>query len=196
MSNIPPFEKLDKRVQRSLDLLYQSFVELLKEKHYTYIKIQEITKAAKINRATFYNHFENMTDFIIFCTREGFRREVIHRFQNDEYHFNEKNIYVLIQGVLTFMSTEYTKWHYQWDENIFEKALRIELYNFLSDHIDPDNEQLNQPVFGNTTALLISASIVGLGMVWCSNGCIEQNHILALRITNFIFSGFQEPKKK
>ncbi len=192
MSNIPPYEELDSRVQRTLDLLYQAFVDLLKEKHYSYIKIQEITKAAKINRATFYNHFENKVEFIIYCSREGFRRDVILKLKYDEIEYSEKFLCTLIQSILTFMSTEYSKWHYQWDEILFEKATRIELYYFLSEHVFSHESRKGQTNFGNTNALLLSSAIVGLGMVWCSTGCIEPVAELSSKISDVFCSGLQD----
>ena len=192
MSNIPPYEKLDPRVQKTIDLLYQAFVELLKTKHYKYIKILDLTKAARVNRATFYNHFENMADFIIFCTREGFRREIVLKFPVIDYPCNKNNFNFLVYSVLCFMSSEFSKWHYRWDEILFEKAIRIEFYHYLSDWFDhPDMDQV-QSQFWDTSALLVSSSIIGLGMVWCSNGCIEPAAELSHRITKILSSGLPE----
>lgn len=183
MSNIPPYKELDPRVQKTIDLLYQALIELLQEKHYKYIKVQDITKTAKINRATFYNHFENITDFILFCTREGFRREVALKFPVNNFDYNKDNFNLLVHRVLEFMSNEFYKWNYRWDEILFVKGLQIEFYHYLSEWIDYPDKYIDQPLFGDTYALLVSSSVIGLGMVWCDNGCIEPVNELSNRIT-------------
>lgn len=183
---------LDLRVQKTYDLLYEAFVKLLKEKHYKFIKVQELTKAARVNRATFYNHFENLSDFIIFCSREGFRRGVIQRFQRDDFPYNKNNLFLLIQSILTFISTEYSLWHYRWDEILFEKALREELYHFLSDWLVDAEKNKGQCFYRNIPALALSSSITGLAMVWCSNDCTETINELSTKITEIFYSGLQD----
>ncbi|HEY4384329.1 MAG TPA: TetR family transcriptional regulator, partial [Ktedonobacteraceae bacterium] len=50
----------DPRVQRTHQLLLQAFMALLEERHNIHsISVQEITKLAKVNRTTFYAHFED-----------------------------------------------------------------------------------------------------------------------------------------
>jgi hypothetical protein len=50
-------EKLDPRVKRTRSLILQAFGELLTEKGFEAISVQDITDKAEINRATFYKHF-------------------------------------------------------------------------------------------------------------------------------------------
>ena len=189
MTNIPPYHTLDPRVQRTFDLLYIAFTDLLKERHYQYIKVQEITKAARINRATFYNHFENKDEFIIFCAREGFRQGAVAHFSNIKLEYCKESLFKIVSWVLEFMSGEFSKWHYQWDEILFEKATRIELYYFLSEWIKHPDQSDAQIASRDTCAMLVSSSIVGLGMVWCSNGCVEPKDELSVRITDIYASG-------
>ena len=49
----------DPRVTRTRELIEQSFYELLMEKSLHTLTIGEIAKRARINRATFYAHFED-----------------------------------------------------------------------------------------------------------------------------------------
>src|SRR5215208_6675732 len=50
-------EKLDPRVKRTRGLILQSFMEILPEKGFQAVSVQDITDKAGINRATFYAHF-------------------------------------------------------------------------------------------------------------------------------------------
>ena len=56
MSNSPP-KMLDPRVRRTRQLLHDALDRLLETKDFEAISIQEITDAATLNRATFYDHY-------------------------------------------------------------------------------------------------------------------------------------------
>lgn len=50
---------LDRRIQKTLQLLQNALVDLIAEKDYNAITIQEILDRANVGRSTFYAHFEN-----------------------------------------------------------------------------------------------------------------------------------------
>lgn len=189
MSNIPPYSTLDLRIQKTIDQLFFAFKMLLQEKHYSKITIKDLTDAARVNRATFYNHFDNYSEFIIFCTREGFRRDLNTRFQLETLDYNTENLRSLVDFILWFILDTYEKWNYQWDEILFEKATRIELYYFLSNWINHSEKKESESVFGDTPALALSSAITGVGMVWCHNGCTEQKDVLVDRIIELFTNG-------
>lgn len=56
--------KEDLRISRTKRLLYEAFVQLLKEKPFYKISIHALADCAQINRVTFYLHYQNMNDFI------------------------------------------------------------------------------------------------------------------------------------
>src|SRR5579884_3851312 len=53
----PRGENLDPRVRRTHLLLRQALEKLLREKDFDTISVQDITEAATLNRATFYDHY-------------------------------------------------------------------------------------------------------------------------------------------
>ncbi|HET9905384.1 MAG TPA: TetR family transcriptional regulator, partial [Anaerolineales bacterium] len=57
LSNPKEQEKLDPRFKRTRNLILKSFGELLAEKNFENISVQDVTDKAEINRATFYKHF-------------------------------------------------------------------------------------------------------------------------------------------
>src|ERR1700738_4216470 len=52
-------ERLDPRLRRTRQLLQDALRNLLKQKEFDKISVQDITEAATVNRATFYAHFED-----------------------------------------------------------------------------------------------------------------------------------------
>ncbi|WP_019639670.1 TetR/AcrR family transcriptional regulator [Paenibacillus fonticola] len=55
----------DKRSIRSKEQLKEALFELLYEKEWRQITIQHLTKKAKLNRSTFYQHYENKYDLLV-----------------------------------------------------------------------------------------------------------------------------------
>src|SRR5258708_32546693 len=52
-------EIYDPRIRRTRDLLQQALGKLLKKKEFEEISVQDITEAATLNRATFYDHYND-----------------------------------------------------------------------------------------------------------------------------------------
>ena len=50
-------KKIDKRVTKTKNNIYNSLIELLQEKQIGEIRVSEICKNASINRTRFYAHF-------------------------------------------------------------------------------------------------------------------------------------------
>ena len=57
--------KMDRRVQRTLQSLRTALFELIKEKNYDEISIEEITERANVGRATFYLHYKDKEDLLL-----------------------------------------------------------------------------------------------------------------------------------
>lgn len=57
--------KLDRRVQRTQQLLREALVSLIQEKGYEALSVQEIIDRANVGRATFYSHFDNKEDLLV-----------------------------------------------------------------------------------------------------------------------------------
>ena len=71
--------KEDARVKKTKAKLFASFEELLSEKPFEDITINEVCIKADVRRATFYKHFTDKSDFILFLikdVRERFEEEV------------------------------------------------------------------------------------------------------------------------
>jgi AcrR family transcriptional regulator len=65
-------KKLDPRIKRTRKLLTQAFVDLMHEKGFQSITVQDIADRAEVNRATFYAHYEDKYDLLDSYTREKF----------------------------------------------------------------------------------------------------------------------------
>ena len=57
--------KTDRRIQRTRQSLRTALLELIKEKGYDAISIEEITERANVGRATFYLHYKDREDLLL-----------------------------------------------------------------------------------------------------------------------------------
>src|SRR5690348_9052717 len=65
-----PPKNVDRRVQRTRQLLRQAFVEVAQEKGLTAVSVQDITERANIHRGTFYTHYEDKYALVYSLIRE------------------------------------------------------------------------------------------------------------------------------
>ena len=73
---LPNEEKLDPRFKRTRKLILQAFGDLLAEKNFESISVQDVTDKAEINRATFYKHFVDKYALLDYAITELFRKEI------------------------------------------------------------------------------------------------------------------------
>src|SRR4030095_3323460 len=56
---------LDRRIQRTRDLLHQALISLMIEKGYEVITVQDIIDRANVGRSTFYAHYVGKQDLLL-----------------------------------------------------------------------------------------------------------------------------------
>src|SRR5215510_13478896 len=59
--------KTDRRVQRTRELLQKALIELIGERGYDAITIQDIVDRANIGRTTFYLHYNSKDELFVSC---------------------------------------------------------------------------------------------------------------------------------
>jgi len=58
-------DRVDRRVQRTRDVLHQALISLMIEKGYEVISVQDIIDRANVGRSTFYTHYVGKQDLLI-----------------------------------------------------------------------------------------------------------------------------------
>lgn len=71
--------KTDPRVKRTRQLLQQAMIELLQEKSFESVTVQEIAARAEVNRATFYAHYVDKNALVYAMVREMFAEKLDER---------------------------------------------------------------------------------------------------------------------
>ncbi|MFB7816400.1 TetR/AcrR family transcriptional regulator C-terminal domain-containing protein [Paenibacillus chitinolyticus] len=78
-------EKIDRRKARTRQLLYEAFIELLKEKNSDAITVTDVSSRAGVNRGTFYLHYRDMPDML-----QQLQDEVFQSIKNHAKQFNHQ----------------------------------------------------------------------------------------------------------
>jgi AcrR family transcriptional regulator len=60
---------MDRRVEKSKNAIMEALIELMKEKDFDKITVNEIAELANVNRGTIYLHFEDKFDLLNYCIK-------------------------------------------------------------------------------------------------------------------------------
>jgi AcrR family transcriptional regulator len=79
-----PSENIDPRIRRTRQMLYQALNELLAEKSFEAISVQDIAERSTVNRATFYDHFADKFALLEQMIEERVRAHFVDRMAGAE----------------------------------------------------------------------------------------------------------------
>ena len=133
MLSNPKEEKLDPRVKRTRNLILDAFFDLLAEKNFESISVQDVTAKAQINRATFYAHFQDKYALLDYSINQLFMQEIEKRTLN-ACHYSSDNLRHLILAVCEFLSrlhSDCAQPHQQF-ESLVETTIKKQIFDLLS----------------------------------------------------------------
>lgn len=156
-------EKLDPRVRRTRGLILQAFMELLPEKGFQAVSVQDIAERAGINRATFYAHFPDKYVLLDQSIQQAFRQEVEKRML-DACHYSDENLKSLIITVCEFVSNANS--HCAPSQPQFESLVEAQVKNQLQGLLEVWLEKEESDIDSKTAATAASWAIYGLVLQW------------------------------
>jgi AcrR family transcriptional regulator len=123
---------IDPRIKRTRQLLQHAFTELMQEKGFSEISIQDIAERATVNRATFYAHFENKYQLLDCLIREQIR-QIFASHLSQMSRWEERTLRIVIRMVLEYIQE--TQNHYcssvKTLNPMIERAVQEELFDLL-----------------------------------------------------------------
>jgi AcrR family transcriptional regulator len=159
-------------VKRTRKLLLDAFVELLAEKGFHALSVQDIAERATVNRATFYAHFEDKYALVESFIREGFQQMLANRL-SAAAPFTLDNFHLLIRTVFEYLAQVHDSQcsgrstDKQEIGPLFEATVQSELHRFLLNWLKqtpPPESQCRAAV--DTAAVAMSWAIFGAGLQW------------------------------
>ena len=155
----------DLRVRRTHQQLQRAFIELLREKGFAAMKVQDIAEHAMVNRGTFYAHFADKYALLDAVVREQFQQALASKLPPNSC-WETQTLHVLIETVLDFFRTFHN--HCQPVETInplFERSVQEELVALLTTWLKQGSaKRWRVPV--ETVALVVSWTIFGTAIKW------------------------------
>ena len=156
-------KKLDPRVKRTRSLLEEAFKDVLREKGFQAVTVQDITERAGVNRATVYAHFQDKYGLRDYSIRQGFLPEIDKRMLN-ACHFSMDTLRNLIVAVCEYIGgiNSHCKPPQTQFESLVETQVKAVMYELLLKWL----EQMEVDVTPETAATAASWAIYGLAAQW------------------------------
>ncbi len=190
-----PPKGVDPRVKRTRQLLQNAFTELMQEKGFSAVSIQDITERAMVNRGTFYAHFADKYALLDSLIREQFQQVLASKLPPTS-RWEKRTLRILIQTVLEYFKEFHS--HCQPVDTInpvFERSVQEELVEMLLAWLKevPVAERCwRVPI--ETIALVVSWAIFGAAVKWSH----EERAISAEQMANdvlvVIMEGVMDPR--
>lgn len=126
-------KQIDPRVVRTKNLIMEAFIQLSMQKDFKDTTIKDITTAATVNRATFYNHFYDKYDLLDKVLSESVMKEVIQEVSTHEV-INEASIKSIFLSIIRFQTSlnNICSRSYEAFKPQMEKHFKNELHAFFS----------------------------------------------------------------
>jgi AcrR family transcriptional regulator len=185
----------DPRVKRTRQLIVQAFIELLAEKSFRAISVQDVAERATVNRATFYAHFEDKYALMDHFIRNGFQQALTSQLPAS-FPFTLDNLHLLTRTVLEHLAQYHGRCKAadkQQVEPIIEATIQNELYKFILNwlrHAPPPDHQCQATI--DTAAMVMSWAIFGVGLQWSSGPRTVSAEQMANQIVAVLTRGLSE----
>ena len=177
---------MDLRVERTYRSLTSEFMRLMTQKSFEDISVAELCEGAMIRRTTFYKHFADKNEFLIFFMREvrdDFARQIEHKSNEDEDAI--ENSVSMLRQMLKFLSA-----HGDLVDNALSSqsapmlldamgdVMMVDMTRRLKEEAEKHDASLNSP--GQTTgfgtrdpemlATFVTGGLVKMLRAWCEAG--------------------------
>jgi len=160
-------EKLDPRVKRTRQMIERAFSDLVAEKGFQALSVQDIAERAGINRATFYAHFPDKFELLNTAIRKDFKQEIDKHMLN-ACHLDIGNLRMLVITVCEFVDQAHGHCSAidQQFQSLVEPQVRIQIHELLSHWLEslPITNRDTQARVRVATA--VSWALYGLATEW------------------------------
>lgn len=158
---------VDRRIQRTRQVLLQAFKEVAQEKGFAATSIQDITERANVNRGTFYHHFTDKYMLVDYIIREQFQQQIALTLP-PEPGWSRDNLRMVIRIVLSTVESKYRHQRHILNDlaPLLERALYEELAELLSTWLKHAIYAQQETVSLITLVRVLSWAIFGSAIEW------------------------------
>ena len=158
-------KQTDRRAKRSVRMIKQAFRELVEEKGFEAVTVQDIADRADVNRGTFYAHFPDKYALLDQVIREKFRL-LLERHLTADAGWTRKDLALVIRAVLSHFADVYRNCTHRESLNpMFEQAVQQDLTAVFRQWLrKTPAEQWSVPT--DVVASMCSWAIFGVANEW------------------------------
>jgi AcrR family transcriptional regulator len=159
---VEPPPKIDPRIRRTRLMLFQALQDLLAEKTFDLISVQDITERSTLNRATFYDHFTDKFALLEAMMGEGVKALIAARMAGSEGTC-AAGLRQLILAACDFLAevSSGCQKHQRQFEPMVESQVKASIREFLLEGLR--NRGVNSP---ELKATMVSWAITGAALQW------------------------------
>jgi AcrR family transcriptional regulator len=182
----------DPRVKRTRKLLQQTMMELMAEKSFDAITVQDIAARSTLNRATFYAHFEDKYDLLDTIMREGIEQELTAAVPQGA-SISAQTLQALCRTVCSFLAKvqDHCKpqYHQQFSP-LLERAVQEALHHFLVRGLQQaPAAALPGGASAETVAGVLSWALFGTASQWSRGLRTEPADVVAAQVVAVLTEG-------
>lgn len=179
----------DPRVIRTRQLILDAFVQQLNIIDFNFITVGDITKAATINRATFYAHFQDKYALFEAFLLDAFTNMVLNKV-GTKGPVTKKTLQELIVALCNYHETSHRCFKkYDSVALLLEENIKLHLEKLILQLISGSDAATDSKSLA-TAATLLSWSLYGVTYRWNLEGRTESPSELAERVMPLITGGF------
>ena len=195
----PRLKETDLRVRRTRKVLKDAFVELLSERSFASISVQEIADRAMVNRATFYLHFEDKYRLFDFMMRDMFR-QIVDTHLPAGSTFSRNNLRLLILATMEAFETINQHCTQAQEDRAalrplvlaaVQEGLHEQLAGWL-EQIPLNPSWVTDPATIETTAMTLSWAVFGAGMRWGGGSHTQPAAQVAEQVARMLLDGLAD----
>lgn len=164
--------KIDLRILKTKKTLYESLINLLKEKTFEEIKVSDICENALINRSTFYSHYSDKYELFSSLIND-LKLSLSEELNKNQNFSNTKEYY--LEMIRIFLDHVYRKKDIYQSIMINNKNSIIMdmVYDALNEdienHIEEDKKNLNNNIPSDIVSSFYLGAVVNIAVEWLKN---------------------------
>ncbi|MDR1539579.1 MAG: TetR/AcrR family transcriptional regulator [Clostridiales bacterium] len=179
----------DPRVKRTKQLIQQTFLELMKEKGFDAITIQDIASRSTINRSTFYAHYTDKYALLEELTELAFEKTL------PEETVQAKEFTSDVCGQLVKSTYEYIVAFYKkcrFSNKSFANQIDGKVKHLLRQMIHAILDRSKMDCDANIASSMISSAIYSAAYCWHEGNGSDDIKPLSDAVTSFILKGLKK----
>lgn len=201
MERLQPIQ--DRRIAKTRQIIYETFISLILEKEFTQISIKDIINQANISRSTFYAHYQDKYDLLDKTIQDKLAELSGLLMESKSYYMNyQSNIEIPDPYFVTFFKhlAMNNKFYHTMFTKLDSSDFHSKIYEVVREsfYIRVSNMEKEQKLFVPLDILLdySSSSIIGITKVWVENNMTYSPHYMALQLTRLAIMGLYKTMGK